>query len=76
MGVFPGDPRSRTRFDAHDDGPDSYGDGEAEIERGQSDETPVATVSQVGIGADEIPKLLPPHHEGADGKCWGCRIFG
>lgn len=60
MGVSPGDPWGRIRGDAHDDSPDGYGDGEAEIDGGQYDETPVAAIGQVGVGANEFLELLPP----------------
>ena len=46
-----------------DDIPSGQRDGEAEINGGESDETPVTAVSQVGIGGDEIPELLSPLHE-------------
>lgn len=68
MGVSPGDPWGNARGDADDDCPDGDGDGEAEIDGGQSDETQVAVVGQVAIGADEVLKLLPPDYEGADGE--------
>ena len=70
VGVSPGDPRGNTRRDAQDDNSDGYGDGEAEIDGSQSDETPVATVRQIYIGADEIVELLPPLHKSADGEGW------
>jgi len=68
MGVSPGDPWVNTGGDADDDGPNGNWNGEGEIDGGQSNETPIAAVSQVGIGADEILELLPPDHEGADGE--------
>jgi len=45
-------------------------DGETEVGGSQSDETPVATVSKVCVGSNEIPELLSPPHEGADGEGW------
>lgn len=65
--VFPGAVWiNNVQGSAGDDVPSGHRDGETEIYRGESDETPVAAVSQVGIGGDEIPELLSPLHEGSD----------
>lgn len=66
MGISPGDPWGNALLDAQGYGPNGYGDGETEIDGGQGDETPVTAISQVGIGANQIPELLPPQQEGAD----------
>lgn len=69
MGVGPGDPWvNGAPHGVCDDTPKGERDGEGEIEGSQSDEAPVATVSQVGIGGDEIPELLSPLHECTDGE--------
>ena len=67
MGVSPGNPRADLRSSGVcDDGPHGEGDGATKIDRSQSDETPVATVGQVGVGGDEIPELLASHDESTD----------
>jgi len=45
-------------------------DGDTIVDGSQSDETPVAAVSHVCVGSDEIPELLSPPHEGTDGEYW------
>ena len=71
VGVSPGDPwvniQHRT---VNDYSPKGHRDGETEVGGSQDDETPVAAVSNVRVGSDEIPELLSPPHEGADGEDW------
>ena len=50
----------------HDDVPNCQREGEAEINRGQSDETPVTAVSQIGVGGNEVLELFSPPHKGSD----------
>ena len=54
----------------NDYGPKGQRDGETEVGGSQSDEAPVAAVSKVCVGSNEIPELLSPPHEGADGEGW------
>lgn len=68
--LSPGDPRVRAQQDVSDDSFDAQGDGEAKIDGSYSNETPVSAVCQVGVGVDEIPELLPPLDESADGESW------
>ena len=71
VGISPGYPRSNvTPQDVSNDGPDGEGNGETEIDRGQSDKAPVTAVRQVGVGGDEIPELLSPLHERVNGETW------
>lgn len=70
MGVSPGDPWTRPQRGIGGDGLNGQGNGEAKIDGGYSDETPVSAVGQVGVGADKIPELPPPPDEGADGEGW------
>jgi len=71
VGVGPGDPRADFGSSGvRDDTPKGDGDGETEVEGSQSDETPVAAVSQVGVGGDEILELFAPPHEREDGEDW------
>lgn len=71
MSVIPGDPWLDIRRESHDDDPKRNRDGETVIDGSQSNETPVAAISQAGISADEILKRLPSHDEGADGESLG-----
>ena len=67
VGVSPGNPRANLRGGGVcDDGPHGEGDGATKVEGSQSNETPIAAVSQVRVGGDEIPELLAPLHESAD----------
>lgn len=71
MGVLPGAVWLNLALrDVHNDVPSGQRDGEAEIDRGEGDETPVTAVGQVGVGGDEIPELLSPLHEGSDCQTW------
>jgi len=70
VGVSPGDPWVDPFGHGIDDSPKRHGDGETEVNGRQCNETPVAAVSQVCVGSDEIPELLSPPYEGADGEYW------
>lgn len=67
MGVFPRDVGVNGALGGVDDDvPDGQRDGETEIDGGQGDETPVAAVSQIGVGGNEVLELFSPLHKGSD----------
>ena len=69
VGISPRDPWvNLTPHEVRGDTPNGQRESEAEIDGGHRDETPVATISQVSVGGDEIPELLPPRHEGTNGE--------
>jgi len=68
VGVSPGDPRANPQHSVRDNIPNSQWDGNDEIDGSQSDETPVAAVSQVAVVGDEISELLSPPNERTDGE--------
>ena len=71
MGVGPGDPRVNLQYrTVNNYRPKGHGDGETEVDGSQSDEAPVAAVSKVCVGSDEIPELLSSPHESTDGEDW------
>jgi len=71
VGVGPGDPWvDFQRHAVSDYSPKGYRDCETEVDGSQSHKTPVAAVSKVCVGSDEILELLSSPHEGADGEDW------
>ena len=70
VGVSPGDPRMSPQRSVRSEHPNVQWDGEGEIDTSQSNETPVAAVSQVAVGSDKISELLSPPHERTDGEDW------
>jgi len=71
VGIGPRDPWINLQHRTVSDyGPKGHRDCETEVDGSQSDEAPVAAVSKVCIGSDEIPELLSSPHEGADGEDW------
>lgn len=72
MGVLPGDPWTNiTPQNVADDTPSGEGNGDTEIERGESDKTPVTTVGEIGIGSDEVPELFSSLQESANSESCG-----
>ena len=68
--AIPGDPWANASPDVQDKKVSGQGDGETEIDGGQSDEAPVVAVSQVAVGGDQVFELLPSPREGTDGEDW------